>query len=114
DYTVSADDAAFKRVLRAVSVIASLEYDPAEDADFWTLYNYSMNELESGAAAVDQKVGQLGITRNFLDQNDRQHKDLSLSLERFVSEVEDVDMADAISRLQDIQTQLQAAYQTTS
>lgn len=114
DYTVRADAQGIQEVLRGLSVLANLQYDPAQDAEFWTIFEGAQALLESGARGIDQQVAQLGLVGQQMEQAVQQHGDTQTMLQRFVSDAEDVDMAEAISRMQQLQTQLQASYQTFS
>lgn len=118
EYGVRADSEGFNNILKSLSIIAGIDYDRTADPigpkndQFFTLFNGALDMLETGARAVDVDVAQLGETRGLLDRTTTTHDDTTLIFQKFIGSAEDVDTAEAISRLQTLQTQLQVAYQT--
>jgi flagellar hook-associated protein 3 FlgL len=71
-------------------------------------------KLDTAAKTMDSHIGILGNTYNRIEELDTQHDETAVAIKSNLSAVEDVDMADAISKLQLVQTQLQASYKVTT
>lgn len=112
DYTVRADTAGVENMLRGLSILANLDYDPNQDAEFWNMFDGAQSLIETGAREVDSEISKLGLVREQLTQTRTAHEETRVSLEEFVSDAEDVDTAEAISEMQRIQAQLEASFQT--
>lgn len=114
DYDIRADAAGLTDMIRGLSILANIDYDVTLDAEYRTVFDGAQSLLSSGAAQVDQDIARLGLIGSRLDRVESEHADTQVLLQRFVSDAEDIDMAEAISRMQELQTQLQASYQTFS
>lgn len=114
NYTVKATESQFKDVIKGLSVLSNITYDPTHEADFWTLFNQAKTWIDGGSRQVDLRNGQLGVAQNQLDNLTKSHDDLKLVIEGNISDVEDVDVAQVSSSLQTLQFQMQATYATIS
>ncbi len=112
DYTVRADQGGIADVLRGLSLLANLDYDPNQDAEFWVIFEGAQALLETGAREVDTEVAALGLVQEQLTRTRVAHEESLVALEDFISDAEDVDSAEAITRMQMLQAQLEASYQT--
>ena len=116
DYTVKASEGGFADILRGLSVVANLP-TPTTDAEkeqYWTLVNGAIDMLDRGTRHVDSEQAILGSRTKSITTLLSDHEDNSLTLENFIGGVEDVDMADATMRLQQLQAQLQISYNITA
>jgi flagellar hook-associated protein 3 FlgL len=107
----------FREILRSLATAANLTYDKANPAsfnDFQSLLTTTRTSLDTAAKNVDNHVGILGTTAARLKALDTQHDETKVTLKTSVGDVEDVDMAETISKLQLVQTQLQASYKVTA
>ena len=116
DYTVSAHDSGFRDVIRGLSLISNLPTptNDAETSKYWTLVNGAIDLLDRGSRAVDTQQAILGGTSKQITNLLADHQDMSLTMENYIGSVEDVDIADASTRLQQLQAQLQISYQVTA
>lgn len=114
DYTVNATNEGFQDIVRGLAALASMEYnpDPAISDEFYIAFDNVVSKLDVGARKLDIDIGGLGLTRQTLEDERVAHDNTKLTLDRFLGEVEDVDLAEAIVNLQNIQTQLEATYQS--
>jgi flagellar hook-associated protein 3 FlgL len=112
DYTVMASQPGFSDVLRGLAVISNLPAPttPAEQDNYWSVVNGVIDLLDTGTKQIDQYQGILGNKAKLVDDLLAQHSEKQGSFETFIGTIEDVDMADASTRLTYIQTQLQASY----
>lgn len=112
DYTVRAETAGAQDIIRGLALLAEIDYDPAQSDDYWTIFDGAMALVESGADALDIEIGQLGTLRAQFTDVRAGHDQTEIAVKDGISAAEDVDAAEAITRLQNIQIQLEASYQT--
>lgn len=102
-------------ILRGLATLAAL--DPAQAAlgsDFTDLVATVRDGLRSALDALGAERGALGTTEQRLEATRTRHAEVSATLKTQLSSIEEVDVADTISRLQATQTQLAASYQAIS
>lgn len=102
-------------LLRGLATLAAL--DPAQaalGADFTDLVGTVRAGLRSAVDALGVEQGVLGVTEARLGAMQERHEEVTIVLKGQLSDIEEVDMAETISRLQATQTQLQASYQAIS
>ncbi|WP_286828372.1 MULTISPECIES: flagellin [Kordiimonas] len=82
-----------------------------------TQFSFLQGQLQSLDTAIDN-MRQIhvanGLAYERLDVVDDQHTDTSVFLEKFIADVEDVDIAEAVTRLNNDQVALEASYQSIS
>jgi flagellar hook-associated protein 3 FlgL len=69
-----------------------------------------MNDLDDGFDELQQRIGVLGVRQNTLDQTRQRHTDFLLVIQDQIVNVEDVDPADALTRLTLLETNLEASF----
>lgn len=107
---------ALREILRGIASIVALP-TPANEPEVASMKAFAaqvQRGLDGAAREVDQDVGRLGSAMKHMDAVANRHKDVELVLTQGVKDVEDVDMAEAITRLQLTQTQLEASYRATA
>ncbi len=116
DYTVFANDEGFEDVLRGMSLVANLPNPTTQEEqdNFWTIVNGAISLLESGIERIDEMQGLLGNRANQLDEKFSAHADLQADFSIFIGDSEDADITAATIELQDLDLQLQSAYQLTA
>jgi flagellar hook-associated protein 3 FlgL len=116
DYTVMAHRAGFSDVLRGLSVIANLPTptNAAEAEQYWTLVNGAMDLLDQGARQIDNYQGTLGSTTRTVSDLLTAHEDNRLTMENLIGNVEDIDTAEAATKLELLKAQLQISYSITA
>lgn len=114
DYTVRADDPALRDIMRGLAIIASPNLDPAAMSEqrFIDIFNGARALIDNGTRGVDRLQGALGNVSNLMESASKNHGETEVNLEKFLSDIEDVDVAEAITKMQMLQTQMQASYQT--
>jgi flagellin-like hook-associated protein FlgL len=98
-------------VLRALATIGSLSSAQASDPGFASLVQDTRISLSGGVAAMAQDAGVLGNVQSSLTATQSRLADTQVALTGQVSSAEEVDMATTLSRLSQVQTQMQASYQ---
>jgi flagellar hook-associated protein 3 FlgL len=114
-----ADAFQFREIIRGLAMIATIGEYPktgttAEQQGFDQLVASAKSALQSGKARLDDQIGILGNTSKAIDDTRIRLDQTSLYLKQVLGKAEDVDVADAISKLQLMQTQLQASYRVTA
>ncbi|WP_165943497.1 flagellin [Roseicella aquatilis] len=98
-------------LIRGLSILANLGPDQAaQGADFTTLVKGAVAALQSGVDGVTDEAAILGGVQQRLDSAKTRNQDISDQVELQLGNLENVDMAETITRLQSTQTQLQASY----
>lgn len=100
-------------VLRGLATLAAI--DPSQVAlgqDFLSVIATAREGLRSGIEAMAQERGLLGAVEQRLAASREAHAEVTIALRLQLSAIEEVDPAEAITRLQAVQVQLQASYQT--
>ncbi|TNE63673.1 MAG: hypothetical protein EP335_08925 [Alphaproteobacteria bacterium] len=89
--------------------------DPLQGELSQTQFDFLQGQLQTLDTAIDnlrQKQVRNGLAYERLDVVNDQHTDTSVFLETFIADLEDVDIAEAITRLNNDQVALEASYQT--
>ncbi len=98
-------------ILRGLATLAAL--DPAQaplGTDFTDLVATVRDGLRSAIDALGEERGALGATEERLEATSRRHDDITITLTAQLASIEEVDMAETISRLDATKTQLEASY----
>jgi flagellar hook-associated protein 3 FlgL len=114
-----ADAHQFREIIRGLAMIATIGEYPttgttAQQQGFDQLVVSAKSAIQSGKARLDDQIGILGNTAKSIDDTRIRLDQTSLHLKQVLGKAEDVDVADAISKLQQMQTQLQASYRVTA
>jgi flagellin-like hook-associated protein FlgL len=102
-------------ILRGLATLAAL--DPAQaqlGADFTELVAAVRDGMRSAIDALGEERGALGAVEQRLEATSVRHAEVTVALTGQLAAIEEVDMAETISRLQATQTQLEASYRAIS
>lgn len=98
-------------ILRGLATLAAL--DPAQaqlGTDFTDLVTTVRDGLRSAIDALGVEAGALGATEERLGAIAQRHQDVTITLTTQLAAIEEVDMAETISRLDATKIQLEASY----
>ncbi|HVC59546.1 MAG TPA: flagellin [Acetobacteraceae bacterium] len=110
--TGSATTGSYMRdLMRALATIGSLSSSQVGDSGFQSVVQDANASLTGAISAMAEDVGVLGNTQTNLKTDQTTMSDTATSLTTQVGNVQDVDVAAAMSNLSLVQTQLQASYQ---
>ena len=98
-------------LMRALATIGSMSSSQVNENGFQTLVQDANASLTGAISAMGEDVGVLGNAQTALTAIQTTISDTANALTTQVGDVEDVDVASAISTLPLVQTQLQASYQ---
>jgi flagellin-like hook-associated protein FlgL len=101
-------------LLRALATLGSLSSSQINDSGFAALVQDTGTSLSGVVSAMAVDVGDLGNTQANLTTTQTQLSDTATALTGQLSSVQDVNMAQTLSNLTGIQTQLQASYRLIS
>jgi flagellin-like hook-associated protein FlgL len=102
-------------LLRGLATLAAMtDAQTTLGADFTDLVGTIREGLRSAVDGLAQEAGALGATEQRMEATRIRHEEVTVTLSAQLSTVEEVDMAETISRLQQTQTQLQASYRAIS
>ena len=98
-------------VMRALATMGSMSSTQVSDSGFDTLVQDTNASLTGAISAMAEDVGVLGNTQTALTASQTTMADTATALTTQVGNVQDVDVAQAMSTLSLVQTQLTASYQ---
>ncbi len=113
-YGIRADDPAFQNILGALFALATTNLSTTTQAGFREIATRAANDLKTGSAQVTTLAANLGVKQQTLDATQTRQTDFITTLTSQLSNLNDVDMAKAVSQLTQTQTQLQASFQLLS
>lgn len=107
DYGATAADPAFENLIRALKIAETVD---TSDPDATRQRLDRAMELVNGALdGLPDVRGRIGSARSILEQETNRMQDFTLALDQSVGDLENIDFAEAISRLGEEQAQLQAS-----
>ncbi len=98
-------------LMRALATIGSLSSSQVGDSGFQALVQDTNASLTGAISAMAEDVGVLGNTQTNLTASQTTMSDTATALTTQVGDVQDVDVAAAMSNLSLVQTQLEGSYQ---
>lgn len=110
--TGSATTGSYSRdILRALATLASIDSGQIGQAGFDVLAADVRASLEGAITALNVDAGVLGDRQATIRDSRQRLDETATALRAQVASVEDIDMAEALTRLSLVQTQLQSSYQ---
>ncbi|MCG8512061.1 MAG: flagellar biosynthesis protein FlgL [Rhodospirillales bacterium] len=109
-YGATADEAGFEQAIRALSLGVNASEDPLDEDAVLEAYDLVNSALD--ALLVTQT--KLSAAASTLDSEMDIQTETQVRLEAVISDIEKVDLAEALSRAEALQTQLEASYSAIS
>jgi flagellar hook-associated protein 3 FlgL len=109
--TATSTGSYMRDLMMALATMGSMSSSQTTDTDFTTLVQDTNATLTGAVDAMAEDAGVLGNTQSNLTANQTTMADSATALTTQVSNVQDVDVAQAMTSLTLVQTQLQASYQ---
>jgi flagellin-like hook-associated protein FlgL len=109
-YGIRADNPAIRKVLDALFALATTDLNTTTVTGYREIARLAADDLSVGRSMVTDLSAELGVKENVLDTTEQRHNDFLVVTETQIDRVENVDMADAVSRLTQTQTNLEASF----
>ncbi len=121
DYTVTANESGFQDLLKVMGFLENLEYpdpnDPsifATETEFYQALDDFSDILYGAVQNIEKSQVRLSYAHSTINNTKERLNEESIFLSEIVSNIEDVDITEAITKLQQVELQLNASYQTIS
>jgi flagellar hook-associated protein 3 FlgL len=110
EYGMRGDEPCFATMMGALYALATSDLTIANDAGYRELARLAMNDLDQGFDELQEQIGILGVRQDTIEQTEQRHIDFLVILQNQIVNVEDVDAADAMTRLTLLQTNLESSF----
>lgn len=114
EYGIRADLPVFRDIVQAFAIAATVRYERTEDADYRAIVDAGQRLTLNSIPNLNNEIGKLGLTRKEMIALKTKHADVNTYFEREIGQIEDVDMAEVFTRIQQTQVVLQATYRITA
>ncbi len=114
EYGVRADLPVFRDIIQAFAIAATVQHDPAEDADYRAVLARGQELTLNSIPELNNEIGKLGLTRKEIQALKSKHEDVGVYLETEIGQIEDADLAEVFARIEQSQVVLQATYKITA
>ncbi len=111
EYGIRGDNSSFATIMGSLYALATSDLTIANDAGYRELARLAMNDLDQGFDQLQEQIGILGVRQNTIEQTETRHTNFLVILANQIVNVEDVDAADAMTRLTLLETNLQTSFQ---
>lgn len=115
-YGITADNPAFETIVRAANYLANLPAgspNQGNPADV-SAVNQAASLMDQGIQGLQQLQGTLGLQASEINQVQQNHQNFINFAQSNITNMESVDPAQAITELNQVETNLQASYSTIS
>ncbi|WP_417834136.1 flagellin [Thalassospira xiamenensis] len=106
EYGLTADQEPFEQALRALNLTAYASADPIDEAAL----TEAMALIEDAVAGIADLQTQVSLTQDELEAVVDMHTDFQLTAEGIVTDLSEVDLAEAMVNLETLSVQLEASY----
>lgn len=110
DPAINGTGSAINDIMRSLSVLANSTESMSGNPDFATLMKNAATTLTSAGSTLAQEAGHIGLAQNAMTVATASHASMQAVLSSQLTGLTDVNMASAISQLQQVTSQLQASY----
>lgn len=113
-YGVRANDAPFREVIKGLGMLAVTDVSQMDEAAYETYMGRVITALTTAQEGLLDASARIGFNQQVVETTQTQLTDLSLVRRTQITDYEGVDPYEAITRMQSLETQLQASYQVAS
>ena len=110
EYGITADQEPFEQALRALNLTAYASSDPIDEAAL----TEAMALIEGAVEGIADLQTQVSLTQDELEAIVDMHTDFQLTAEGIVTDLAEVDLAEAMVNLETLSVQLEASYSVAS
>jgi flagellar hook-associated protein 3 FlgL len=108
DYGVTANEGGFEKLIRAIDIVKK---SPPTDR---AALQHALDVVGQAITEIPDIRTSIGTAQAMLEQVNKRHSDFQLYSERTIGEIQNVDAAEVMTRLQADSTSLQASYMAIS
>lgn len=113
-YGARANDEAFREAYKGLAMLAVTDVSQMDEAAYATWMDRVVDSLTAGQEGLLDVSARIGFNQQIVETTQTQLTDLSLVQRTQISQYESVDPYEAITRMTNLETQLQASYQVSS
>jgi len=113
-YGARANDQPFREAIKGLAMLAVTDVSQMDEAAYGTWMNRVVDALGSAQEGMLDVSARVGFNQQIVETTQSQLTDLSLVRRTQISDYESVDPYEAITRMQSLETQLQASYQVSA
>lgn len=113
-YGVRANDAPFRDAVKGLAMLAVTDVSQMDEAAYSTYMARTVDALSSATQGLLDASARVGFNQQVVETTQSQLTDISVVRRTQISNYESVDPYEAISRMQALETQLQASYQVSA
>lgn len=110
NYGLRADGAGFQKIFAGLHMLAELDYDPENRQAFEAVMDGAAASLTSGFNDINAEIAVLGDKLRILETTRNRHEATEIVLETQIGNLEDVDVAEKITTLLSLQTQMESSF----
>ena len=108
NYGVTADEGGFEKLIRALDIVKK---SPPSDR---AALQHALDVVGQALTEIPDIRTKIGTAQSMLDQVNKRHSDFQLYSEKTIGEIQNIDAAEVMTRLQSDSTSLQASYMSIS
>ena len=113
-YGVRANDQSFRDAYKGLAMLAVTDVSQMDEAAYSTWMSEVVDSLSASQEGMLDISARIGFNQQIVEKTQTQLTDLSLVQRTQISNYESVDPYEAITRMNSLETQLQASYQVSS
>lgn len=118
EYGMRADDPVFRDMMKVLTLASTIEYDAttdaAEQADYRTILSFGEQLTIQTGSNLNAEQGRLGVIRQEMRNIKTRHADVLTVLNLEIGQIEDADLAEVFTKVQQTQVALQASFRITA
>jgi flagellar hook-associated protein 3 FlgL len=114
EYGVQANDAAFREIYKGFAMLAAVDVSKLEQDAYEVWMAKVIEVMSDGQEGALDASARIGFNQQIVEDTQVQLTDLSLIQRTQISEYESVDSYEAITRMTNLQNQLEASYQVSA
>ena len=103
-YGVTADQGGFEKLIRALDIVKK---SPPSDR---AALQHALDVVDQALKEIPDIRTKIGSAQSLLDQINKRHSDLQLYTEKSIGDIQNIDAAEVMTKLQSDSTSLQASY----
>ncbi|WP_373030637.1 flagellin, partial [Sulfitobacter sp.] len=113
-YGISGNEAAFRNAYKGLAMLAVTDVSKMDEESYTAWMGKVVENLTKAQDGLLDVSARIGFNQQIVEKSQKQLDDVSLVQRTQISNYESVDPYEAVTRMNNLETQLQASYQVTS